>query len=149
MEEHKIRISAKGFFFNSKDELILIIAQKVVHGKRSFYSAPGGGVEEDENLRSAVERELKEETGYSGVAESVVFVQDFLNLGGRRQLEVFFSGKIDESKVPLDHHDHDFKFFSEAEFTEISFLPKIDPFVLRRKEQADYQTYLKPKAPVS
>lgn len=145
MSEYKIRISAKGFFFNSKDEVILIVGMKVGKNGQKYYAAPGGGVEEGENLKLAVERELLEETGYSGVADKVVYVQDYLNEGRGRQLEVFFIGRIDENKKPLSETDHQFKFFNKDQFSEISFLPDINPFNLRQQKGIDYQTYLSDK----
>jgi ADP-ribose pyrophosphatase YjhB (NUDIX family) len=142
MSDHKIRISAKGFFFNSKNEILLVESERISHEGRSDFASPGGGVEEDEDLRSALERELTEETGYFGHAGGVVFIQDYLNKGRGRQLEVFFVGLVDENRQPLATYDHSFKFFSEEEFLKISFLPRVNPFELRKKLGIDYRTYL-------
>lgn len=125
MPEYTIRVSTKGLFFNEKNELVLI---KSPNG--DYWSSPGGGLEDNESLKDAVERELLEETGLEGVAEKVVFVQEYINHRGRKQIEVFFRGKIigiSQDKKP----EHIFKYFDKDSFSNIKYYPEIiNPFKL-------------------
>ncbi|MCL2663871.1 MAG: NUDIX domain-containing protein, partial [Oscillospiraceae bacterium] len=42
-------------------------------GDGIYYNIPGGGIEKDENARSAVEREIFEETNLRVIAKELVF----------------------------------------------------------------------------
>ncbi len=42
MSDAKYRISAKGFFFNNKNELLLVKGKTLYNGQE-FWCAPGGG----------------------------------------------------------------------------------------------------------
>ena len=144
MSDYRMRVSAKGYFFDSTGKLLLIKG-KTTHQGGPFWCAPGGGVEEGESLFKAAEREVLEETGYFGKAEKVVFLQDYGHgeKSDERNLEVFIVGRIDESRDPLDEHDHEeFIFVSEDEFSRLVYLPEgVNPFQLR-ESQAGYKTYL-------
>lgn len=123
MSEHKLRVSIKGIFKNDKDEVLLVRLGR--HGQE-FWSAPGGGVEEDEPMIETLNRELKEETGYKVKIGNLIFVQDIKFASGARQLELFFQGKVLEK---ISDGEEESKFFSRDEFKNIEFLPKnIDPF---------------------
>ena len=142
MNRYKIRISAKGFFFNSKGEVLLIEGKQPEKGK-TYYCAPGGGVEDGENLRVALKRELIEETGYSGIVGDIVFCQDHKHPDYCINFEVFFMGTIDESKRRAGEGDHKSKFVAQKEFENINLYPKeINPFELRKKEGTEYKTFL-------
>ncbi len=142
MNRYKIRISAKGFFFNSKDEVLLVEGKRKDRGK-VYYCAPGGGVEDGESMNSALERELVEETGYSGKTEKFVFCQDYFGPEKVRSLEVFFAGTIDESIEKKIEGDHKSRFISKEEFDNIEFYPeRINPFELKGKEGIEYISYL-------
>lgn len=123
MSEHKLRISIKGIFKNDKNEVLLVRLGR--HGQ-DFWSAPGGGVEENESMLETLIREFKEETGYSVEIGELIFVQDIKFTSGARQLELFFQGKVLEK---ISEGEEEFKFFSREEFRDIEFLPKnVDPF---------------------
>lgn len=142
MSNAKYRISAKGFFFNKLGQ-VLLVKGKTLFGGRDFWCAPGGGVEEGENIYVACERELTEETGHFGKAQKIVFVQDFEFQNSGRNIEIFMVGDIDELKTPVPGHDHEFRFFGQTEFSEIFFLPEdVDPFELQKHNGAEYSTYL-------
>jgi ADP-ribose pyrophosphatase YjhB (NUDIX family) len=133
MSEYKMRISAKGFFFDDRGRVLLI---KGLHRDKNdgqeYWATPGGGVEEGENLKQAAEREFLEETGYNGQADKIVFVQDYTNYWQKRSFEVFFSGKVLKKDANVKP-DHESKFFSEEEFKKIIFLPEdINPFKLKK-----------------
>jgi len=139
---HKIRVSAKGFFFNLKGEVLLVEGKRPEKGE-IYFCAPGGGVEEGESLKAALERELIEETGYRGVVGEIVFCQDYDNPDHSRNFEVFFIGTINENKRRVGEGDHKSKFISKEKFESTIFYPKgIDPFELRKKEGVGYKTYL-------
>ncbi len=137
-----MRISAKAICFNNKGEVLLVKGKTLYEGKE-FWCVPGGGVEEGESLFTAAEREVLEETGYSVKSEKIVFAQDLEWQDSGRNLEIFMTGKIDETRPLLDEHDHDPKMFSEEEFAQIKFLPEgINPFELAKSGGVGYKTYL-------
>ena len=67
MSKHKIRVSARALIIRGDEILINKFGNGV------YYNIPGGGIEKDENARSAVEREIFEETGLSVNAKELVF----------------------------------------------------------------------------
>lgn len=144
MSNYRMRVSAKGYFYTRDNKLLLIRGKTLVDGQ-PFYCAPGGGVEEGESLFAAVEREVREETGYFGKAERIVFIQDYKHgeQSDGRNLEVFILGKIDETKKALTEYDHEeFIFVTEDEFADIKYLPEgVNPFEVRAN-LAGYKTYL-------
>lgn len=130
MSDYKMRVSVKGLFFNAKNQ-VLVVKGHNRNGIEEFWSAPGGGIEDSEEAIHAVERELTEETGYYGTVDRLIFVQDLKFSWGVRQIELFFRGKIDETKVPLQKFDHEHIFVSEEEFKNIKFMPAdLNPFEL-------------------
>jgi len=130
MSDFKLRVSVKGLFFNDKNQVLLVKCGKE-DAPSKFWSAPGGGIEDTEEAIHAVLRELTEETGYFGTVDRLIFVQDIKFSWGARQVELFFRGKIDETKPPLPKSDHPFMFVSEDAFKELKFMPAdLNPFEL-------------------
>lgn len=130
MSDLRLRVSAKGVFFNNKNDVLLIKANSTV----DVWSYPGGGVEEGETLIQAVERELTEETGYFGTVENIILVQDFESKkSDMHQLEVFFLGKL-EGNLPTQDRlpDHQYAFFDEESIKTIDVRPAgLDPFDIK------------------
>jgi 8-oxo-dGTP diphosphatase len=54
------RTSARAIVFGKDGKIALLYATK-----KNFHKLPGGGVEKDENILTALNRELREEIGYS------------------------------------------------------------------------------------
>lgn len=128
MSEHKLRISVKGIFKDKSGKVLLV---KLGKNKQEFWSAPGGGVEEDESIEHTLLRELREETGYSGGVDKLIFVQDIRFSSGTRQIELFFEASVGD-KIAEAEEEH--KFFSEEEFKSIEFKPeKLDPFAENKR----------------
>ena len=125
-----MRVSVKGLFFNDKNQVLLVKCGKE-DAPSKFWSAPGGGIEDTEEAIHAVLRELTEETGYFGTVDRLIFVQDFTSSRGVRQIELFFRGKINETKSPLPKSEHPFIFVTEEAFKELKFMPAdLNPFDL-------------------
>jgi len=129
MSEHKLRISIKGIFKNDKNEVLLV---RLGRNGQDFWSAPGGGVEEDEPMLETLHRELLEETGFEVEIGDIIFVQDIKFSNGSRQLELFLEGKT--GKQIREIPDEEYNFFSQEEFKNIEFLPKnLNPFAEHKK----------------
>ena len=72
------RISAGGFIF--KEHAILLVRYREFSSRTGTYLvAPGGGVEDDENVVQAVVRETKEETGLTVKPLRVIAIEDLVD----------------------------------------------------------------------
>lgn len=92
----------------------LLLVRHAVNG-REWWCPPGGGVEGDEPLTGAAERELLEETGIIARAQRVLYLLDFIVSDPPcRNLEVYFlmGDASGEPHVP----DAETRFMTEARF---------------------------------
>lgn len=76
----------------------LLLAHHVIAGKYDFWAPPGGGVEGDEELSAAAERETFEETGIRITAHRLAYIDELIDDSGRMvkfwYLADYISGEI-------------------------------------------------------
>jgi 8-oxo-dGTP diphosphatase len=88
---NRIRIRVCGICFSA--DKILMIGHKGIINEGIFWSPPGGGVNENETLTEALQREFLEETGLSIKVDKFLLMNEFINQP-LQALEVFFSVNI-------------------------------------------------------
>lgn len=97
----KHRISA-GVLAMRGEEILLVRHYRP--GKHDFWAGPGGGVEGNEELAAAAEREAFEETGLRVAAKSMAYIDELVDSWGRIVkfwfLADYLSGEIDVTANP-------------------------------------------------
>lgn len=101
MQQHRISCGA----LVVRDEKILLVHHART-GRHDFWAAPGGGVEGQEELARAAERETLEETGINVVATRLAYIDEGWS-ADLRVLKFWFlaeyvSGEIDVSGNPAE-----------------------------------------------
>lgn len=87
------RVCVRGIVYNQGRLLVQELRNSAGEG-RGFYCTPGGGVDPKEDIISALQREMVEETGVEPVIGDLLFVQQFADTGAHgedEQLEFFFA----------------------------------------------------------
>ena len=69
------RLSA-GVLVEHEDRLLLV--RHVRPGKYDFWVAPGGGVQDEEELSAAAQREVREETGLEVIAGNLLYIEELV-----------------------------------------------------------------------
>lgn len=115
--------------------------------ERTFWCTPGGGVDEGEELKEALKREIVEEVGIKPEVGNLLYIQQFTDKEkGQKQLEFFFHVTNTPDFLAVDaqtasHYDieiEEFDFIGKSENKEI--LPK---FLL----EEDIQAHIKSNSP--
>lgn len=110
----------------------LLLARHCVPGKYDFWAPPGGGVEGDEELAAAAERETFEETSVRAKALRMAYIDELIDGSGRMVkfwfLAEYLSGEIDIGANPASEEQ-----IAEAGWFDGAMLPTghIFPAVLR------------------
>ncbi len=77
-----------------------ILMEKLCYGGRTFYSIPGGGIEDGESPEQAVIRELKEECGLDGV-----IVKKLAELYNHDRIEYSFEVSVSQEQTAIKGYD--------------------------------------------
>jgi len=140
---YKIRVSARAVVFNGNSVLLNRF------GDGAYYNFPGGGIEERENARLTVVREVKEETGLEVSAGDYVFALEYEPWNGGNvygdghHISFFFrcelvnGNKITTPELP-DIDPSNPVMVSQPVWVPIEQLPEIELFPHINKNLADY-----------
>ncbi len=113
MSDSLFRISLKAYIENDKGE-VLVTKE---HGRDRF-DMPGGGLEFGEDIKTALSRELKEETGYDGDFEYEVIGAEspHLLLRGIWQVRVILKVTPENFDFTVGEESDEVKFVDPNEF---------------------------------
>lgn len=90
------RVVVRAIVYDEEENLYFArIERNDIFGKGKFIETSGGGVEENENLESAIKRELKEELGVEvDITCKIGVVRDYYNLIHRHNINNYFLCKV-------------------------------------------------------
>jgi len=112
------RIAVRGIFVIEGKLLCAKLKPYNKERTEDFWCTPGGGVDDNEALIPALEREIIEELGIKPLIGNLVFVQQFIG-GGEDNIEFFFHvlNPHDYLSIDLTKTSH-----GEAEIESIDFI---------------------------
>jgi 8-oxo-dGTP diphosphatase len=87
----EFRIAAAAIIIH--EEKVLLVRYRDRYGE-SFLVGPGGGVHIDEDLKRALIREVREETGLEVQPEKLLFIGDLLSRRYRMMIKVWLLCKL-------------------------------------------------------
>ncbi len=108
----KQRISAGGIVV--VDDKVLMV-HHYQENKYDFWVLPGGGIEENEGIFRAVERELLEETNLQVKAEKIAYIEELID-EGKYVCKFWVYCSLIQGKLSTEHKVADEGFLIDARF---------------------------------
>ncbi len=109
------RISAGGIVLQDGKVLLVRLRREGVY---DFWVLPGGGIEGEEGIFRAAEREVWEETGLEVQAEKIAYIEDFID-EGKYVVKFWMACRQVGGSLSLEH-----KPAGERELVEVGFFSK-------------------------
>jgi ADP-ribose pyrophosphatase YjhB (NUDIX family) len=106
------RLSAGGIVIREGKVLLVHLVEA---GRFDFWVLPGGGMEGDEGILKAAEREVWEETGLTVQAERIAYVEDFID-EGKYVCKFWVYCQLDAGEISLEHRQASESCLVEAGF---------------------------------
>jgi 8-oxo-dGTP pyrophosphatase MutT (NUDIX family) len=114
----------------------MYLAQRKGEYENGKYCVPGGMVEPGEDYVSALQREVKEETGIKLIHGGIKFITIAKHTGGKSNYTVWFKYYLNSSEIPVNKEPHkhsEWVLYSKSEALKL-------PLMLSTKET--FTTYL-------
>jgi 8-oxo-dGTP pyrophosphatase MutT (NUDIX family) len=118
------QITTQAIIKNSKNDILLLKRSK----PGGWFTLPGGTVEEGEDIKTCLEREILEETGLKTEINSPVWVWQSNHIGKDLLGIVFNIENIvpDDTKIKLSPEHDEYRWFS---IDELFLDDKVDPYI--------------------
>lgn len=125
---YKRRLTVRGIVIDENMIFAQQLHKTIVKGG-NWWCTPGGGVDDGEDLLSALEREMIEETGIKPDIGRLLFVQQYTESKDSEQLEFFFHIKNTKDYKDIDlskttHGDLEIANYGFIDPKEVTLLPK-------------------------
>jgi ADP-ribose pyrophosphatase YjhB (NUDIX family) len=108
----------------------LLLVHHYREGEFDFWVLPGGGIEGDEGIFRAAEREVLEETNLQVRAERIAYIEEFID-EGKYVCKFWVYCHLDQGEPSTEHkaaseeYLKDARFFSAEELKGLTVYPKI------------------------
>lgn len=119
---HRISV---GVIVESEGRILVVRHAKA--GAYDFWVAPGGGVQGDESLHHAAQREAREETGLTVEPLSLAYIEELLQ-PGLRHCKFWFTGKLLGGTLSADAPEATTEYITEAAWLTREELQQVNVF---------------------
>lgn len=134
-----MKITARALIVNPKNQLLT-----VQHHGSSFWSLPGGKLDLNEDLKSALQREIFEELGVESSVKNLCFVHEFqYNSASDITVEFFFRVELQEENIEIFSGKYAQQELKKIQWNTLSPELDIKPDFLK-----NFSTITLPSAPV-
>lgn len=124
----------------------ILVVRHVKAGAYDFWVAPGGGVQGDESLRRAAQREAREETGLEVEPLDLAYIEELVQ-PGLRHCKFWFTGKELGGTLSADAPEATTEHITEAAWLSREELQRVQvfpPVLLGRYWQDRDAGFMKP-----
>jgi 8-oxo-dGTP diphosphatase len=146
-KDYKMRLAARAIILDSKNNVALLSIPKL-----NYHKIPGGGLKEDEDIKKALKREIKEEVGCDiEIIKELGEIIEYRNKYGQKQISYCFLTRIKGNKGNPSYTKKE----KEADFTllwipldkAIELIEKDNPqdYILKFIKLRDYTFLLEAK----
>jgi 8-oxo-dGTP pyrophosphatase MutT (NUDIX family) len=112
----------------------LLLVNHVRPGVYDFWVAPGGGVQNDESLQMAAQREVCEETGLIVEAGTLIYIEEFMQ-PGLRHCKFWFTGKLRGGVLSADAPEARAEHITQARWMTFDEMQNLTVFPRAVKER--------------
>jgi 8-oxo-dGTP diphosphatase len=91
----------------------ILVVRHVRPGRYDFWVAPGGGVQESEELSTAAEREAREESGLEVKAGKILYIEELIQ-PGTRHCKFWFRGHLIGGELSTEAPEAKAEYITEA-----------------------------------
>jgi ADP-ribose pyrophosphatase YjhB (NUDIX family) len=105
----------------------ILVVRHVKAGAYDFWVAPGGGVQGDESLRQAAQREAREETGLDVEPLDLAYIEELMQ-PGLRHCKFWFTGRALGGTLSADAPEATAEHITEAAWLSREELQRVQVF---------------------
>ncbi len=104
----------------NQDKKILIVRRSSTHPTKPHeWDLPGGQVEEGENLKDQILRELREETGIEISELKIIGAESAQTNDGEYVVQIAYAGEVEHEEVVLSYEHDEFQWVTTTEFLDV------------------------------
>ncbi len=118
MENKKVGVSQKAILYNSEGKMLTIRRSETSPTRALFWDLPGGILESGEDMKEAIAREIREETGLE-VKNLSILDSGSWSEGDNFWVTICYAASVDSSEVKLSYEHDSFQWINPEEFEKI------------------------------
>lgn len=120
------RIAARAIILNDKNQIYLIkVDRDDIFGKLTHLETPGGGVNENEDIKIALKREIEEECGMIiDIIDELGIIEDDYNIIHRHNITYYYLCR-EVNRCPSHLEDYEKALFKSMDYYDIDEVLRI------------------------